>query len=68
MICPDCKGSGGEYDAVLWHGIGGGPYYECDYCHGKGKVSLGWWLHWYIVVIFWGETVAQWLYKIGKSA
>ena len=40
MRCPVCKGEGGEYDAVIYHGAGGGPYYQCVYCDGTGIVGL----------------------------
>jgi len=37
MKCLACNGEGGEYDAVLWYGLGGGPYYDCNYCKGEGE-------------------------------
>ena len=46
MKCPCCKGEGGEYDAILWNGVGGGPYYPCEYCGGAGRVGLLAWLRW----------------------
>jgi hypothetical protein len=49
MICPDCKGDGGEWEAVLWRGIGGGPYNKCDYCKGRGYVSLWDWIRYFFL-------------------
>ena len=51
MKCPACNGNGGEYDPILWNGVGGGPYYECPYCKGTGKVSLFKWLRWKYYII-----------------
>ena len=59
MKCPNCKGDGGEYEAVLWYGAGGGPYYECDYCSGSGHVNILMWCYWWIVVVFWEETLPR---------
>ncbi len=51
MKCPVCNGSGGEYDPILWNGVGGGPYYECTYCKGSGEISLFKWLLWKYYII-----------------
>lgn len=51
MKCPVCNGTGGEYISVLWSGIGGGPYDECVYCHGNGKVSWFNWLKYKLVIM-----------------
>jgi DnaJ-class molecular chaperone len=40
MTCPCCKGEGGETDYIIYVGIGGGPYYECPYCKGSGRVNI----------------------------
>jgi len=37
--CPMCNGEGGEYNAVLWNGIGGGEYLSCDFCLGDGEIT-----------------------------
>lgn len=30
--CPNCKGQGGHDNPVLWKGLGGGEYLECESC------------------------------------
>lgn len=64
MICPDCKGEGGEWETVLWKGPGGGPYYECCYCDGDGKVPLFKYLYWKIFVVGFGEKLVRNCYRI----
>jgi len=44
MKCPICDGEGGWYEPVLYYGYGGGPYEECIYCNGTGKV---WFWKWF---------------------
>lgn len=68
MSCPMCKGEGGEYDAVLWYGTGGGAYYECNYCSGDGVVSFAKFLYWHIVIIFWEEVVHKFWRNLTKRA
>ena len=63
MKCPMCHGKGGFRDAVLYDGLGGGPYEDCTYCNSEGTVSLARFLYWHVVVIFWEETVATWWYR-----
>lgn len=46
MKCPCCNGKGGETDYVLYVGVGGGPYYECSYCKGDGRINIIKWLIW----------------------
>ena len=46
MKCPCCSGTGGDYEMVLYPGMGGGPYYQCGYCHGDGMVNIIRWLRW----------------------
>lgn len=57
MKCPDCKGDSGEWNAVLWRGVGGGEWIECGYCNGTGKVLPFDWLFWWLVLIP-GEKIA----------
>lgn len=48
--CPECRGRGGWVVAILWDGIGGGPFEECGFCNGTGEIKqkrlfyqiLGW--------------------------
>jgi hypothetical protein len=68
MNCPTCKGEGGDYEAVLWHGVGGGPYYECNYCTGSGVVSLAKFLYWHIIVIFWEEVIPKFWRNLTKRS
>lgn len=35
--CQDCHGSGGETDVILEDGTG--PWEECPFCKGTGKVT-----------------------------
>lgn len=45
--CPDCGGSGGKTDVILDDGTG--PWEECGWCEGKGKITgkrLAEWLNW----------------------
>ena len=51
MKCPCCNGKGGETDYILYVGIGGGPYYECSYCKGDGKVNIFRWIRWKLYLI-----------------
>jgi hypothetical protein len=44
MKCLICNGKGGEYDSIIYYGAGGGPYYECNYCSGTGKINFFKWL------------------------
>jgi len=56
MKCPSCNGDGGEYERVLWKGIGGGPYYEDEYCNGTGRVGLKSYLWWHIIIWWENQT------------
>jgi len=49
--CPMCKGDGGEWNAVLWRGIGGGPWESCMFCGRLGYVKLSKWLKWWLIKI-----------------
>ena len=42
-VCPCCEGKGGYRDIILFDGIGGGPYYECVYCHDDLYVNFFRW-------------------------
>lgn len=53
--CPMCKGEGGEYDAILYRGIGGGPWETCMFCGGGGDVKLPQWLRWWLI-----EAAEKW--------
>lgn len=65
LKCPVCKGEGGGYDAVLWNGIGGGPWENCYMCRGKGDVSLSFlinlwmWEHLPIALVEWWDGRRQ---------
>jgi hypothetical protein len=37
LFCQDCGGSGGETEAILDDGTG--PWFECGWCEGTGKVT-----------------------------
>ena len=37
MICPACQGNGGEIEIITDDGQG--PWYECGFCKGTGKIS-----------------------------
>ena len=39
LICQECRGEGGYTEAILWDGIGGGPFYDCGWCEGTGLVD-----------------------------
>ena len=54
--CPCCGGDGGEYDAILWDGPGGGPYYECCFCKGEGQVGL-----WKRLIWLWDCQIMSWI-------
>ena len=51
MKCLACNGKGGEYDAILWDGPGGGSYEQCCYCKGEGEISLFKWLYWKLCIV-----------------
>lgn len=54
MKCPCCNGEGGEQDIILYHGIGGGPWYECLWCKGNRRVGFFKWLFWrYCEGVYW---------------
>jgi len=53
--CPICKGEGGEYEAVLWKGAGGGPWYDCEFCDGEGRVR------WWGLILWWLSNLHDWL-------
>jgi hypothetical protein len=40
FVCPCCHGEGGDYDPVLFYGVGGGPWEDCYLCKGSGRVGL----------------------------
>jgi len=40
VCCPLCHGEGGEFDNVLWKGVGGGPWIECGLCQGFGQITM----------------------------
>ena len=47
LICQECRGAGGETVPILDDGTG--PFEECGYCEGTGKVTRhmrGLWLTW----------------------
>lgn len=46
MKCPSCNGEGGEWNAILWRGIGGGEWLRCGLCDGAGTVRLSRFLRW----------------------
>ena len=46
MKCPTCKETGGEYNEVLWKGLGGGEWIDC-WCEG-GMVTFLQWLHYHL--------------------
>lgn len=48
MKCPNCKGNGGEYMDVIYKGISGGPYEECNFCEDNGKINIFQWIYWKI--------------------
>ena len=52
--CPCCNGEGGETEAVLDYGIG--PYYECCFCKGEGKISP-----WMRLVWLWDCQIMEWI-------
>ena len=37
LTCQDCGGMGGEVEDIL--GYGQGPWYECGWCLGTGRVT-----------------------------
>ena len=44
FVCPWCRGEGGDYVPVLYHGTGGGPFEVCGLCQGTGAVRP--WRRW----------------------
>ena len=66
MKCPSCFGEGGWTEAVLYRGMGGGPYEECRFCKGEKQVSIRKWLYWvcfidgpFGFVIWWCDAMTQ---------
>ena len=49
MKCPDCKGEAGSWNAVLWHGPGGGEWLEC-WCD-DGHLSLKSWIGYWLTIL-----------------
>lgn len=64
MKCPVCNGEGGRYDNILWCGVGGGPYEECQFCDDDGKVSFVKLIYWYLFIIFWNEILPKFWRKL----
>ena len=67
VTCPMCKGEGGERDPVLYNGIGGGPWYECEFCDGEGRIA------WWGMMVWWAGGLNDWLCrrwyrKLSKAA
>jgi formate dehydrogenase maturation protein FdhE len=50
MKCPFCKGEGSHMNVILWAGIGGAEYLDCEYCDSTGEVSLWKWLKWHLLI------------------
>lgn len=57
MECFLCNGDGGEYEPIFWNGPGGGPFYPCGLCHGKGELRIEDWL-WYRWLFLWWDIGA----------
>ena len=58
MKCPACDGKGGEYEPILYKGLGGGPYYPCEFCDDEGHMGFFNWLLWYLFVDpFWRREI-----------
>jgi hypothetical protein len=50
LMCPECKGEGGEKEIIL--DDGSGPWYECGFCNGKGYMNIFQKIYWKIILTY----------------